>query len=137
MKIFFMTYITQFDVMLCTTSFRTVVYRFLSIRLLIFGLIVEKNDQLPINIMSILLIQWASKFTRDRKNSQNNVLFNDSLPRLRGNELSAKTRILTIFKTRFTESTSQISHYFDNISHVPQWSWSISQIVVRCQHYTC
>ena len=94
---FFITWITQFDVMLYTTSFRTVVYRFLSIRLLIFGLIVEKNDQLPINVMSILLTQWASKFTRDRKNVQNSVLFNNSLPRLRGNELSAKTRIFVHF----------------------------------------
>ena len=69
------------------------------------------------------------------KNIQNSVLFNNSLSRLCDNELSAKTRILFIFKTRFTESRSQISHYFGGIYHVPQWL--ISQIVVRCQHYTC
>ena len=49
--------------------------------------------------------------------------------------LALKHGFLSIFKTRFTESRSQISHYFGGIHHVPQWS--ISQIVVRCQHYTC
>ena len=51
--------------------------------------------------MSILLMQWASKFTRDRKNIRNSVLFNNSLPRLRGNELSAKTRIFDHFQNNF------------------------------------
>ena len=93
-----------------------------------------ENDRLHINIVWILSMQWPSKSTRDRKNTQNIVLLMNPLQRLRGNNLAPKHRFWTYFKTRFTYLTLRFSHYFGGIYHVSQWS--ILQIVVRSQHTT-